>query len=330
MTSGTWRVLALPPLDIALLRALVDPLGGAAELTVPETRDAAGLHAALADADVVIGDFTGALALDEAAVAAAPKLAFVQMPQVGVDGVDLKALTEAGVPVANTAGANARAVAEWAVGATFALCRQLAWADRRVRAGDWPQNEVLARGTREIHALRIGIVGYGAIGVRAAELFTALGADVAYWTRTPREQAVAAYLPLDELVAASDVIVLAVPLTADTAGLFDAARIARMKPRALLVNVARGGLVDEDALAAALDSGALGGAALDVFAAEPAPADSPLRRHDNVLLSPHVAGATAEAQSSIIGKVIDNVAAAVRGEPVSGVVNGLDPVIRRR
>ncbi|REE99842.1 NAD(P)-dependent oxidoreductase [Thermomonospora umbrina] len=330
MASRTWRILALPPLDEGLLRGLVAPLGDAAELLLPATRDAAGLHAALADADLVIGDYTGLLAMDAAAVAAAPRLAFVQMPQVGVDGCDLAALTGAGVPVANTAGANTRAVAEWAVGAAFALCRHLAWADRRVRAGEWPQPELLMRGTREIHAQRVGILGHGAIGAETASLFAALGAPVSYWSRTPKPDAVAEYRPLDDLLSTSDVLVLALPLTPETAGLLDAARLALLPHGALLVNVARGGVVDEAALLAALDSGALGGAALDVFAEEPPPVASPLRAHDNVLLSPHVAGASGQAQLNIVQVVVDNITAAVRGEPVRNVVNGVDPLIRLR
>ncbi|POM26082.1 putative 2-hydroxyacid dehydrogenase [Actinomadura rubteroloni] len=328
--TDQWRVLALPPLDVSLLRGLTDPLGGAAELVVPEARTTAALHRAIEDAEIVVGDYTGELALDAAAVAHARRLAFVQMPQVGVDGVDLDALTRAGVPVANTAGANSRAVAEWAVGAAFALCRHLAWADRQVRAGGWPQGELLARGTREIHAQRVGVVGHGAIGALAADLFAALGAPVAYWSRTRRENARAEYRPLDDLLAESDIVVLALPLTGETAGLFDAARIGRMKHGALLVNVARGGIVDENALLAALDDGSLAGAALDVFEHEPPPQDAKLRTHDNVLVSPHVAGGTVQAQLAIIQTVADNVQAAVRGEPVDHVVNGLGPVITRR
>lgn len=321
-----WRVLSLPPLDEGFIRGL---FGDAAEVTFPATRDRAGLHAALADAEVVIGDYTGALALDAAAVAAAPRLAFVQMPQVGVDSCDLPALTAAGVPVANTAGANARSVAEWAVAAAFALCRQLAWGDRRMRAGEWPQTEMLGRGTREIRTQRVGVLGLGAIGGEAARLFAALGCEVAYWSRTPRPEAPAAYLELDELLARSDILVVALPLVPETRGLLDAGRLATLPDRALLVNVARGGIVAEDALVAALDSGRLGGAALDVFENEPPVPDHPIRRRENILLSPHVAGATGQAQLNIISLVRDNVTAAVSGRPVTHVVNGLGPVISR-
>jgi D-3-phosphoglycerate dehydrogenase len=328
----TWRILALPPLDESLVKGMFAPLGEEVTVGLPATRDRAGLHAALAGAEVVVGDFTGALALDAAAVAAAPHLAFVQMPQVGVDSCDVDALAAAGVPVANAAGANARSVAEWAVGAAFALCRRLAWGDRQVRAGGWPQPEILRRGTRELHTQRVGVLGFGAIGAAAARLFAALGCPVSYWSRRPRpqEETTATYRDLDDLLSNSDVLVVAVPLTPDTAGLLGAERLSLLPSGAMLINVARGGILDEDALHAALDGGRLAGAALDVFDAEPPPADHPLRAHEDVLLSPHVAGATGQAQLNIVSLVVENITAAVQGRPVRNVVNGVSPLIRRR
>jgi phosphoglycerate dehydrogenase-like enzyme len=325
-----WRVLALPPLGEGLLRGMVAPLGDAVSLSLPATRDRAGLHAALPDAELVIGDFTGLLAVDAEAVAAAPHLAFVQMPSVGVDSCDVPALTKAGVPVANTAGANARSVAEWAVGAAFSLCRKLAWGDRRIRAGEWPQAALLASGVREIHTQRVGILGFGAIGAEAARLFGALGCPVSYWSRTPRTGTDATYRDLDDLLASSDLLVVALPLTPETAGLLGPARLALLPAGALLVNVARGGIVDEAALCAALDEGRLAGAALDVFDDEPPLPGSPLRTQENVLLSPHVAGATGQAQLNIVSQVVQNLTAAATGHPVKNVVNGLPAEIRRR
>jgi D-3-phosphoglycerate dehydrogenase len=312
-----------------MLSGLFAPLGDAVALDLPATRDRDGLHAALAEAELVIGDFTGLLALDAEAVAAAPKLAFVQMPGVGTDSIDVEALTAAGVPVANAAGANARSVAEWAVGAAFALCRHLAWADRGVREGKWPQMELLARGAREIHTQRVGIVGYGAIGQEAARLFEALGSAVSYWSRRRRPEASATYRELDDLLATSDILVLAVPLTPETAGMLDGGRLDLLPQNALLVNVARGGIVSDAAVLAALESGRLAGAALDVFEEEPPATGNPLRSHENVLLSPHAAGATGQAQLNIISTVRDNIGAAVQGRAVANVVNGLDPQVRR-
>ncbi|MFD0692167.1 NAD(P)-dependent oxidoreductase [Actinomadura fibrosa] len=329
--TAPWRILSLLPLDEDLVRGLFGHLGDAAELAFPRTRDRAGLHAALADgAELVIGDYTGRLRLDAEAAAEAPKLAFVQMPAVGTDSLDVPALTALDVPVANAAGANARGVAEWAVGAAFALCRHLAWADRGVRAGGWPQAELLARATREIHTQRIGIVGFGAIGAEAARLFQALGCAVSYWTRRPRPDASATYRELDDLVATSDILVLALPLTDETRGLLGPERLALLPENALLVNVARGGIAPDDAVLAALESGRLAGAALDVFDNEPLPPDHGLRSHENVLLSPHGAGGTTQSQLNIVSMVRDNITAAVEGRDVRNVVNGVKAQIRRR
>lgn len=324
-----WRILALLPLDERILRGMVAPLGDKAELLLPATRDRSGLLAAMARAEIVIGDYTGVLAIDAEAVAAAPELAFVQMPSVGVDSCDLAALTAAGVPLANTAGANARGVAEWAVGAAFSLCRQLAWGDRHIRAGEWPQSQLLARGVREIHSLRVGVVGFGAIGAEAARLFSVLGCQVSYWSRRQRPEAPFAYRDLNDLLASSDLLVLALPLTAETTGLLDADRLALLPQGALLVNVARGGIVDEKAMLTALEEGRLGGAALDVYATEPLEADSPLRSTESVLLSPHAAGGTSESQINIVSMVVENITAAVNGTPVANVVNAVSPAIRR-
>ena len=137
-------------------------------------------------------------------------------------------------------------------------------------------------------------------------------------------------MELDELLAHSQLLVVVVALAAETRGLLDADRLARLPAGAFVVNAARGGVLDEAALLAAIRSEHVAGAALDVFATEPLPADSPLRGEDRILLSPHAAGATREAQGRLIGAVIENIGRAVRGEPVQHVVNGIDPVIRRR
>ncbi|MFL6051416.1 MAG: NAD(P)-dependent oxidoreductase [Actinoallomurus sp.] len=326
MSGGTWRLLALPPLGADLIHHVFDPLG--ADVTVPAERSRAALHKALADADLVVGDFTGELSIDAAAVAAAPRLAFLQMPSVGVDSVDLGALTAAGVPVANTAGANARSVAEWALAASLDLSRQLSWADRRMREDGWPQLETAARGSDELANRRVGVLGMGAIGAEVMRLFEALGCQVAYWSRRRRETGV--YRRLDDLLAGSDILVVCLPSTPETLGLLTSERLALLPPGAFLINVARGGIAPDDAVLAALDGGRLAGAALDVYEREPLPADHPFRRHENVLLSPHAAGATRQSQLNIITAVIENVRAAIAGRPVANVVNGLDPLIRHR
>jgi D-3-phosphoglycerate dehydrogenase len=324
-------MLALPPLDRALLEAIFTDVP--VSLVVPPERTATAALAVAADAEIVLGDWTGVLGVTGELVAAAPRLAFVQQPSVGVDTVDVTACTEAGIVVANAGSANAISVAEWCIGATFACLRSLAHGDREVRAGRWPQLELAQRGGGELSGRRVGLIGMGRIARECATRFAALGCDVAHWARTERDAGDAGgapWLPLDDLLRRSDVVVVLVALAPQTRGLIGADQLALLPPGAFLVNAARGGIVDEAALLAAIASGALAGAALDVYAEEPLPADSPLLAADRILLSPHAGGATREAQGRLIAGVVDNVRRAVSGEPVHDVVNGLDGLIRRR
>ncbi|MGV9381699.1 NAD(P)-dependent oxidoreductase [Nonomuraea sp. NPDC003707] len=317
-----WNLLALPPLPEELLRHLLAPLGDQVTVRVPAARDRDALLAALPEAEIVLGDWTGTLAMDAEAVKAAPLLAFVQQPSVGVDGHDLDALAAAGVPLANTPGVSAVAVSEWCLAATFSLSRKLTAADAAVRAGEWPQQGLQPY---ELRGRRVGIVGYGPIGATCAEMFRALGCHVSYWTRTSRADPGFADLP--ELISSSDVLVVVIALSDETRGLVDP---GRMKQGALLVNAARGGVVDQQALVTALREGRLGGAALDVFDVEPLPLDDPLRDLPNVLLSPHVAGVTPEATGRLLTATLDNLTAAVEGREVHNVLNGVSSVIFRK
>jgi D-3-phosphoglycerate dehydrogenase len=325
-----WRVLALPPLPENAVRGLLAPLGEAITVTVPAARERAAVLDGLATAEIVLGDWTGSLALDAEAVRAAPALAFVQQPSVGVDGHDLDALTAADVPLANTAGASANGVAEWCLAAALALSRRLPVADAAVRAGDWPQLDLRPR---ELSGSRVGIVGFGAIGATCARMFGALGCQVSYWSRRerpPQESFGAVYRDFDALLTSSDVLVLVIALSEETRGLLGEAALARLPEGALLVNAARGGVVDQRALAAALMSGRLGGAALDVFETEPLPADDPLRACEGVLFSSHVAGMTPQSTGRLVAMVVDNLRAVVEGRPVEAVVNKVPPTVRRR
>jgi D-3-phosphoglycerate dehydrogenase len=219
------------------------------------------------------------------------------------------------------------------VGATFAAMRSLGYADQEVRAGHWPQLEIANRGGGEVTGRRVGIVGMGRIGQECASRYAALGCDVAYWSRTKRdpvEAGGARWLELDDLLRHAEVLVVVIALADRTRGLLGAEQLALMPPGAYLINAARGGIVDEAALVAAIQAGALSGAALDVFETEPLPDPHPLRDDDRILLSPHAAGATRQAQARLFQGIIANLRRAVAGEPVHHVVNGLDPSIRRR
>jgi phosphoglycerate dehydrogenase-like enzyme len=318
--SERWRLLALPPLPQRLLE---DFFGDErAEVLVPQERTQAAVDVLLPDVDLVVGDWSHTLRVD----AAGQRLAFVQMPSVGVDTIDLETCAAAGVPVANCAGANAVSVAEWCLSATLALMRKTVQADAAVRRGEWPQTSL---GGRELAGSTVGIVGMGGIGRALAGMFGALDCRVQYWSRSRHDEAPAMYVELDELMATSDVIVLVIALSNETRHLIDARRLGLVKSGALLVNGGRGGLVDEPALVEALRAGTLAGAGLDVFAAEPLPPDSPLLELP-VLVSPHMAGSTGQAAMRIVGQTKENLMRVLNGEPVVNVVNGVDPVVRRR
>jgi phosphoglycerate dehydrogenase-like enzyme len=317
----SWRLLALPPLPKDLLEVLVGH--PELEIVVPESRVQQAAEELLPSADLVLADWTQ----DFQVLDPGPRVAFVQVPRVGVDGIDLEACARRGVPVANCSGANAVSVAEWCLAATFALLRNLVEGDAAVRRGEWPQTGLPSQ---ELSGQRVGVVGMGAIGHAAAERYAALGCTVTYWSRS-RKDLPWAFQELDELVATSDIVVVVVALSEQTRGLLDDRRIRLMKPTARLLNGARGPLVDEAALVAALQEKRIAGAALDVFNVEPLPMDNPLRQAPNLLLSPHFAGSTAEGAMRIVAQAKANLHRVVAGDPVVDVVNGIAPeVVRRR
>lgn len=271
----------------------------------------AELAAAAADADALIvrnrTQVRGAL-LD-----ACRRLRVVGRLGVGLDNIDVPACAARGIEVVPATGANALAVAEYVIATAMALLRGAYASSADVADGRWPR-AVLSAG-REIAGKTLGLVGFGDIGRTTARLATALGMRiVGHDTVLPPADAAwrearAEPLALDELVARADVVSLHVPLTAATRGLIGASRIAAMRPGAVLVNTSRGGIVDETALAAALRSGHLGGAALDVFEHEPLPAGSPLAGAPRLLLTPHIAGLTLESNMRVSTMIADRVLA---------------------
>ncbi|EHK67437.1 hydroxyacid dehydrogenase [Achromobacter arsenitoxydans] len=250
-------------------------------------------------------------------LAAAPRLLVVGRLGVGLDNIDLPGCEARGIQVIPATGANARAVAEYVIGTMLALLRGAYAATPDVAAGRWPR-PALSQGL-EAHGRTLGVVGFGGIGRLAAQLARGLGmrvvgSDAALPPGHPAWQvAGAAPLTLDELLAQADVVTLHVPLTADTRHLLDAGRIGRMRPGAILINTSRGGIVDEAALAAALRAGHLRGAALDVFEEEPLRAGSALDDVPNLILTPHIAGLTQEANTRVSDMVAAGVTIALDG-----------------
>lgn len=273
----------------------------------------AALLAAVAGADAVV--VRNRTQVNATLLAAAPRLRVVGRLGVGLDNIDLERCKARNVTVIPATGANAQAVAEYVVGTAMLLLRGAYRATDEVAAGGWPRTR-LSEG-REIRGKCLGLIGFGGIGQLTAALAQAVGMSVvgydpafdagaAVWARQRVEP-----LALDAVLARADVVSLHVPLVDSTRNLIDAARLARMKHDAVLINTSRGGIVDEAALARALGAGELAGAALDVFANEPLAAGSPLAGAPNLLLTPHVAGVTAESNERVSSLIAQRVAEAL-------------------
>jgi D-3-phosphoglycerate dehydrogenase len=291
-------------------------------------RTSAAAATAVKDADLILGDYQGEVAVDAVLVAAMERVRLFHQPTTGYDLVDADALAAAGIPLTNAGRVTSVAMAEHAVMVTLALLKSLVWCDDQVRAGAWPQHDVVARSLVDLQGKTVGLVGLGGAGDETARRFAPFGCRLLYTARTRRAADVedalgVVWSDLDSLLAEADVVCLLADLNASTRGLIGAAQLQRMKPSAFLVNPSRGGLVDETALVDALVERRIAGAALDVFAHEPLPADSPLRDLDNVILTPHVGGATLETRVRMLERSFDVIARAARGELPDGVVNGV-------
>ena len=292
------RLHALPGLDLTIC---------------PEADDAA-FAAALPDTDVIWHVLKPLTAAD---MQAAPKLRLIQKIGVGVNTIDLDAARAGGIAVCNLPGTNARAVAELTLLLMLGALRRIAHFDAETRAGrGWSQPPALQDGLFELGGRTVGLVGYGAIPALLAPVLVALGCRVLYTARAPKPDAPGAYRSLDALLAESDVVSLHIPETPQTRGLIDAGAIARMKPGAVLVNTARGGLVDQAALVAALRSGHLAAAGLDVFAREPADAADPVFALPNVVVAPHVGWLTTGTFDRSFTIAAENVRRLGGGDPL--------------
>ncbi|MGL4289178.1 MAG: hydroxyacid dehydrogenase [Phreatobacter sp.] len=245
-----------------------------------------------------------------ALLAAGSRLEAIGRLGVGLDNIDLAACKARGIAVLPATGANDIAVAEWAVTTVLLLLRGAYAASAEVADGHWPRERLMGR---EVHGKTLGLIGFGAIARETAARAKALGmaivaADPFVAAGDPAWSAIgASKIGLDELIASADAISLHVPLTDETRNLIDAAKLAAMKPGAVIVNAARGGVIDEPALAAALKAGALAGAALDVFDQEPLKACSPLAGAPNLILTPHIAGVTVESNVRVSSVTAANV-----------------------
>lgn len=295
-------------------------------LLVPPPPAPEAVREVIAEADIVIGDGRHKHRLDAATLALATRCRFIQQPSAGFDVIDVVAAARLGIPVANAGGFNREAVADWVVMAILNLVRHGARLDRHMRQGEWSQGHFEGR---EVSALTIGIVGLGNIGQAVAARLNGFGSRVLYHDIQSRDGVgvEAERVGFTDLLERADVVTMHVPLNDTTHGMIGAAELELMGPDAILVNASRGPVVDEHALTGALESGGLGGAALDVFEYEPLATDSPLRWMENVFLTPHVAGGTREAKVRAMDVVATNLRRVLAGQEPLHVVN--DAAARR-
>ena len=263
---------------------------------------------------------------DELLDAAGPSLRVVSNYAVGFDNVDVPACTRRGIPVGNTPGALTETTADLAWALMMAAARRVAEGDRYVRAGRWrtwgPQ--LLLGG--DVHGATLGIVGFGRIGQAVARRAAGFGMTVLYWSRTRAEPGIeqesgATFVEFDELLERSDFVTLHVALNDETRHLIDSRALVRMKPSAVLVNTARGPVVDQAALAEALRDGTIAAAGLDVTDPEPMAPDDPLLQLDNCLVVPHIASASHATRGKMAEMAAANLLAGLRGERLPNPVN---------
>ena len=277
------------------------------------------MKALIADADYAIA---GQVAVSGDVLRAAKKLKLLHKWGVGVDNLDLEAARACGIKVARTTGSNAVPVAEFTVGLTLASLRGISFGNAELKQGRWRGLSGLPMQTFLLSGKTFGIVGFGAIGKTVARVIRGFGCTVLYNKRTPLTAAEeaehgATYATIDDLLARSDVVSLNCPLTPETKNLINKTTLQRMKRTAVLVNVARGGVVAEDDLVWALKNGVIHSAAMDVYEIEPLPPDSPLLQPiDNLTVTPHLAAIAVDVFESSVLQMMHNILCVSRGESV--------------
>ena len=252
---------------------------------------------------------------------AARQLKLLHKWGVGVDNIDTQAAKELGIKVARTTGSNAVPVAEFTIGLIIATLRFQALGHERLRQGHWMAFNQTPGETLCISGKTVGLIGFGAIGQAVASRLRGFNCTLLYNKRTPLSPAEEAklgvtYATTDDLLASSDIVCLHCPLTPETTNLIDTLALSRMKRSAVLINVARGGVVVEADLAQALRNKTIRGAAMDVYSIEPLPADSELLKLNNIVVTPHLAAATADTFEPTVKRMFDNMVRVTRGEAV--------------
>ncbi|MSU40224.1 MAG: D-2-hydroxyacid dehydrogenase [Pedosphaera sp.] len=290
------------------------------ELTVHERTPPELVVPRSAEAEVI---FTNKTILSGDSLFALPSLRYIGVLATGFNVVDTQAARERGVTVTNVPGYGTASVAQMTLALILELTQQVGLHAQTVRAGRWANSPDFCYWDRplvELQGLTLGLVGYGSIGRAVAELGRAFGMKVIVHTRTPKPDEPVTYTDLESLFSQADIVSLHCPLTSENRGFVNAARLASMKSTAFLVNTGRGPLVDEQALADALNRGEIAGAALDVLAVEPPRSENPLLQARNCIVTPHIAWATRAARSRLMETAVANLRAFLDGKP-SNVVN---------
>jgi D-3-phosphoglycerate dehydrogenase / 2-oxoglutarate reductase len=326
------RFVSKPVVLIAeiLSPATVDALGPDFDIRSVDGTDRPALLAALKDAEAVL--VRSATKVDAEAIAAAPRLRVIARAGVGLDNVDIKAATTAGVMVVNAPTSNIISAAELTIGHIISLARHIPAGHASLADGQWKRSKYTGV---ELYEKTIGIIGLGRIGALITARLQAFGTKIIafdpYVTSARAQQLGVQLVSLDELLATADFVTIHMPRTPETIGMIGDAQLAQMKKSAFIINVARGGLIDEDALYRALKAGTIAGAGIDVFVSEP-PLQSPLLSLDNVIVTPHLGASTNEAQEKAGVSVAKSVRLALSGELVPDAVNVaggiIDPYVR--
>ncbi len=306
---------------IVFVTPFPDSAGAAAEMTpkgfdiTVAAKGTPEYEAAIGDAEYLVGFVAGLI--KQELFEQAPKLKLIQLLSAGYDEADVDAAIRAQVPVANNGGANSVAVSEHAILLALACLRRLNWQHASVSAGQWRGNQ-----TPRVHEMRgktVGIIGLGSIGKKTARLAQAFGVNLIYYdiarlTEAEEDALNVRFRLKNEVLRESDVVSVHTPLNESTRHMIGAEELAMMKASAILVNTARGPVIDERALHDALVDGTIAGAGLDVFDEEPPPPDNPILKLDNVVLSAHLAGPTLESHTARVRNGFDNVQRVDRGE----------------
>ena len=327
-----FRIVSLSPFPSSLVRSFFAPaiskLGIEVEVLTVNKFDMSVFQKELPNADFVIGDFSFAIPITAQMADLMQKVKLIQQPSTGYDHIDIEACKRKGIPVANIGGANSISVAEYTITVALMLVKRIIYSHNRLLQGTWAQSEMM-NVPGELNGKIWGVIGLGRMGKGVASRAKSLGMSVVYFDTvkfgSDEESLGVSFRPLLKLLSESDVISVHTPLTKETTKLIGERELRMMKPSAVLVNPARGEIVDEEALARATREGWIAGAAVDVFTREPPPRDHPLimaaKDGAPLILTSHIAGATSETRQRIIQFAIENVVRVMTGQNAENVVN---------